>query len=185
MIRFLRRALFRLPASAFLRPLPTRAIRCAAFLPVGGFAASFMMPGNFLRCDAAEKWIQSASGLKYREIVEGTGDTPKRGQTVRVHYTGRLESNGVEFDSSIPRGEPLEFKVGVGQVIPGWDEGILTMKVGGHRQLIIPPHLGYGRQGAGRVIPPNATLIFDCELVAIGASGPLGFISSFFSSLFS
>merc|ERR1712232_843417 len=91
------------------------------------------------------------------------------GQTVHVHYTGRLES-GKEFDSSIPRGQPLEFPVGQGMVIPGWDEGILSMRVGGKRQLIIPPELGYGRRGTpGGPIPPNATLVFDCELVAVGS----------------
>ncbi len=110
--------------------------------------------------------VTTPSGLKYVEIKEGTGATPKPGQTVVVHYTGTLE-NGTKFDSSRDRNDPLKFKIGVGQVIKGWDEGLSTMKVGGHRKLIIPPNLGYGSSGAGGVIPPNATLIFDVELLKI------------------
>jgi peptidylprolyl isomerase len=107
------------------------------------------------------------SGLKYVDLEEGTGATPKKGQTVVVHYTGTLE-DGTKFDSSRDRKQPFKFKLGEGQVIKGWDEGISTMKVGGRRQLIIPPELGYGARGAGGVIPPNATLIFDVELLRIG-----------------
>lgn len=110
--------------------------------------------------------ITTPSGLKYIDIKEGTGDTPKTGQTVEVHYTGTLE-DGTKFDSSRDRNTPFKFKIGVGQVIKGWDEGVGTMKVGGSRQLIIPPELGYGARGAGGVIPPNATLIFDVELLGI------------------
>ncbi|MBD2740710.1 FKBP-type peptidyl-prolyl cis-trans isomerase [Coleofasciculus sp. FACHB-1120] len=106
------------------------------------------------------------SGLKYTELKEGEGATPKTGQTVVVHYTGTLE-DGTKFDSSRDRNQPFQFKLGVGQVIKGWDEGLSTMKVGGRRQLIIPPDLGYGARGAGGVIPPNATLIFDVELLKI------------------
>lgn len=106
------------------------------------------------------------SGLKYSELKEGTGATPKKGQTVVVHYTGTLE-DGTKFDSSRDRKQPFSFKLGEGQVIKGWDEGLSTMKVGGRRQLIIPPDLGYGARGAGGVIPPNATLIFDVELLKI------------------
>ncbi|MDB9445184.1 FKBP-type peptidyl-prolyl cis-trans isomerase [Anabaena sp. CS-542/02] len=110
--------------------------------------------------------VTNPSGLKYVELEEGTGASPERGQTVVVHYTGTLE-NGKKFDSSRDRNSPFEFKIGIGQVIKGWDEGLSTMKVGGRRQLIIPAELGYGSRGAGGVIPPNATLLFDVELLGI------------------
>lgn len=116
---------------------------------------------------AEENFVTTESGLKYLEVVEGTGALPQRGQQVTVHYTGTLE-DGTQFDSSRGRG-PFTFTIGVGQVIKGWDEGVATMRVGGQRQLIIPPDLGYGARGAGRVIPPNATLIFDVELIRIGS----------------
>ncbi|WP_017304097.1 FKBP-type peptidyl-prolyl cis-trans isomerase [Spirulina subsalsa] len=115
-----------------------------------------------------ENIVTTDSGLQYEEIVEGTGASPQKGQTVVVHYTGTLE-NGQKFDSSRDRGQPFSFKIGVGQVIKGWDEGVGSMKVGGRRKLIIPSELGYGARGAGGVIPPNATLIFDVELLKIGA----------------
>ncbi|MBD2412090.1 FKBP-type peptidyl-prolyl cis-trans isomerase [Nostoc calcicola FACHB-3891] len=110
--------------------------------------------------------VTTPSGLKYVELKEGTGATPERGQTVEVHYVGTLE-DGTQFDSSRDRGQPFKFKIGVGQVIKGWDEGLSTMKVGGRRNLIIPPELGYGSRGAGGVIPPNATLLFDVELLGV------------------
>ncbi len=114
-----------------------------------------------------ENVVTTDSGLQYVEIVEGEGASPQPGDTVVVHYTGTLE-DGTKFDSSRDRGQPFSFKIGVGQVIKGWDEGVASMKVGGRRKLIIPPDLGYGSRGAGGVIPPNATLIFDVELLRIG-----------------
>ena len=110
--------------------------------------------------------VTTASGLKYVEMVEGTGDTPKAGQTVTVHYTGTLV-NGKKFDSSRDKGQPANFKIGVGQVIKGWDEGLMTMKVGGRRKFIIPAQLGYGTHGRPPDIPGNATLVFDVELLGI------------------
>jgi len=110
--------------------------------------------------------ITTSSGLKYWEIKKGTGPAAVNGKTVRVHYTGWL-ADGKEFDSSLDAGEPIEFVLGSGRVIKGWDEGIAGMKVGGKRQLRIPPELGYGSRGAGSAIPPNATLIFDVQLVGV------------------
>ncbi len=114
-----------------------------------------------------EQVVQTATGLEYVEILEGTGAQPKAGDSVSVHYTGWLKS-GQKFDSSHDRGQPLVFLLGRGRVIKGWDEGVASMKVGGKRKLIIPAHLEYGDRGAGGVIPPGATLIFEVELVGIG-----------------
>ena len=111
--------------------------------------------------------VSTPSGLKYIDEIVGTGDAPAKGQRVKVHYTGRL-TDGKKFDSSVDRGEPFTFSIGVGQVIKGWDEGVMSMKVGGKRQLIIPSDLGYGARGAGRDIPPHAELIFDVELLGVG-----------------
>lgn len=110
--------------------------------------------------------VTTDSGLKYIDVEEGKGESPQKGQQVTVHYTGTLE-NGKKFDSSRDRNKPFSFKIGVGQVIQGWDEGVGTMKVGGRRTLIIPPELGYGSQGAGGVIPPDSTLLFDVELLGV------------------
>ena len=111
--------------------------------------------------------MTTPSGLQYVDVVEGTGAMPQNGQSVTVHYTGTLE-DGTKFDSSRDRNRPFSFRIGVGQVIKGWDEGVASMRVGGQRRLTIPPDLGYGARGAGGVIPPNATLIFDVELIRIG-----------------
>lgn len=110
--------------------------------------------------------ITTPSGLKYADQVVGTGEVAVAGKTVNVHYTGWLE-NGKKFDSSVDRGQPFSFPLGAGRVIKGWDEGVQGMKVGGKRKLTIPSNLGYGPQGAGGVIPPNATLIFDVELLGV------------------
>ena len=113
-----------------------------------------------------EKVITTKSGLKYVELKEGTGDEAKVGQVVEVHYTGWLK-DGTKFDSSKDRNKPFEFPLGAGRVIKGWDEGVAGMKVGGKRKLIIPPELGYGKRGAGGVIPPDAELTFEVELLGI------------------
>lgn len=118
------------------------------------------------KVEASQNYVTTPSGLKYLDLAEGSGDTPQTGQTVSVHYTGTLE-DGSKFDSSRDRGQPFQFKLGAGQVIKGWDEGIASMKVGGRRQLVIPPELGYGTRGIGP-IPPNSTLIFDVELLKAG-----------------
>jgi FKBP-type peptidyl-prolyl cis-trans isomerase FkpA len=110
------------------------------------------------------------SGLQYEDTTTGTGAEASAGQSVTVHYTGWLYENGragAKFDSSKDRGDPFEFALGAGSVIAGWDEGVQGMKVGGTRRLLIPPQLGYGARGAGRVIPPNATLLFEVELLAV------------------
>ena len=127
---------------------------------------SIPTPPTLIAMDSNENQVKTASGLKYVEIAEGAGETPTKGQTVSVHYTGTLES-GKKFDSSRDRNQAFEFQIGEGQVIKGWDEGLSTMKVGGRRKLIIPADLGYGARGAGGVIPPNSTLIFDVELLKI------------------
>ncbi len=110
--------------------------------------------------------VTTPSGLKYVDQVVGTGEVAVAGKTVNVHYTGWLE-NGKKFDSSVDRGQPFSFPLGAGRVIKGWDEGVQGMKVGGKRKLTISSDLGYGSRGAGGVIPPNATLIFDVELLGV------------------
>lgn len=112
----------------------------------------------------------TSSGLGYEDSEVGSGEAPKSGQTCVMHYTGWLWENGAKgkkFDSSVDRGRPFSFRLGVGQVIRGWDEGVATMKVGGKRTLLIPAELGYGARGAGGAIPPNATLLFEVELLEL------------------
>ena len=118
----------------------------------------------------SKKWTKTESGLQYLDDKVGTGESPETRQVCVMHYTGWLWENnakGKKFDSSKDRGEPFEFPIGVGRVIKGWDEGVATMKVGGKRQLLIPPDLGYGRRGYPPVIPSNATLLFEVELLGV------------------
>jgi FKBP-type peptidyl-prolyl cis-trans isomerase len=123
------------------------------------------------RSDAADNQVtEMPDGLKYTDTKTGDGATARAGNKVSVHYTGWLSDNGAKgkkFDSSVDRGQPFQFTLGAHQVISGWDEGVAGMKVGGKRTLIIPPELGYGSRGAGGAIPPNATLIFDVDLLQV------------------
>jgi peptidylprolyl isomerase len=116
------------------------------------------------------KMTQTPSGLSYEDTQVGTGTSPQRGQTCVMHYTGWLwvdGKKGAKFDSSVDRGKPFEFPLGMGRVIKGWDEGVATMKIGGKRTLLIPPQLGYGDRGAPGAIPPGATLLFEVELLRV------------------
>ena len=143
-----------------MRAVPRR----AALLAFAAIAALSVTPTR------AQPVMTTPSGLKIIDTEPGTGASPKTGQTCVMHYTGWLYEDGTKgkkFDSSVDRNDPLEFPVGQRRVIAGWDEGVSTMKVGGKRTLIIPPELGYGARGAGGVIPPNATLIFDVELLGV------------------
>lgn len=110
--------------------------------------------------------VTTASGLQYEDLSVGSGTSPQPGQRVTVHYTGWL-TNGTKFDSSVDRGSPFQFVIGTGQVIKGWDEGVASMKVGGKRKLTIPAELGYGQRGAGDLIPPGATLVFEVDLLGV------------------
>jgi peptidylprolyl isomerase len=137
------------------------AVAIAGVMSVGAPTIADAQPG---------KTMTTQSGLQITDTKTGTGATPKKGQTCVMHYTGWLYENGQKgkkFDSSVDRGQPFEFPIGTGKVIAGWDEGVATMKVGGKRTLVIPPSLGYGARGAGGVIPPNATLIFEVELLGV------------------
>jgi peptidylprolyl isomerase len=143
----------------------TTAIRFAIVLAISAAMSYSATPAHAQQ----GKRMTTADGLQIIEVQEGTGASAK-GKTATVHYTGWLYANGqkgAKFDSSVDRNEPFSFPVGAGRVIKGWDEGVAGMKVGGKRTLIIPPALGYGARGAGGVIPPNATLMFDVELLGV------------------
>jgi peptidylprolyl isomerase len=143
-------------------------IRFACAVLALAIAAAVLLQGQV---DAAtNQVIEMPNGLKYTDTTTGNGATATPGNKVSVHYTGWLYNNGAKgakFDSSVDRGQPFQFTLGAHQVIAGWDEGVAGMKVGGKRTLIIPPELGYGARGAGGVIPPNATLMFDVELLGV------------------
>src|SRR6266702_6030071 len=146
-----------------------RMIIRTAFAAIAAAASSPLM-ATTASAQTAGKPMTTASGLQIIDATVGTGASPTTGQTCVMHYTGWLYENGQKgkkFDSSVDRNEPFEFPIGQRQVIAGWDEGVASMKVGGKRTLIIPPALGYGARGAGGVIPPNATLMFDVELLAV------------------
>ncbi|XGB39185.1 MAG: FKBP-type peptidyl-prolyl cis-trans isomerase [Cyanobacteria bacterium LVE1205-1] len=128
--------------------------------------ANLLTPNQSQSNTMTDNQITTKSGLQYVDLIEGKGASPTTGNLVTVHYTGTL-TDGTQFDSSRDWGTPFKFKIGIGQVIKGWDEGVASMKVGGRRKLTIPSALGYGSRGAGGVIPPNATLIFDVELIAV------------------
>ena len=128
--------------------------------------AAFSFPVKAATPQGSSGEITMESGLKYTDEVVGNGASPEKGNRVTVHYTGTLE-DGTKFDSSVDRGEPFSFNIGIGQVIQGWDQGVISMKEGGRRRLVIPAELAYGKRGAGNVIPPNATLVFDVELIKV------------------
>jgi peptidylprolyl isomerase len=151
---------------AFQRVRGMALVACAA-ASIGAFAA--VAPAAALAQEIG-KMTTTPSGLQIEDTQIGTGASPRSGQICVMHYTGWLYENGAKgkkFDSSLDRGQPFEFPIGQGHVIKGWDEGVASMKVGGKRTLIIPPDLGYGARGAGGVIPPNATLLFEVELLGV------------------
>ncbi len=168
--RLFERAVPGVPQKALPRafpPAPALAAFALVTVLAGGFSAGST---TIATAQAVGKTMTTSSGLQVTDSKIGTGATPKPGQICVMHYTGWLYQDGVKgkkFDSSVDRGQPFEFPIGAHRVIAGWDEGVATMKVGGKRTLIIPPDLGYGARGAGGVIPPNATLIFDVELLDV------------------
>jgi peptidylprolyl isomerase len=144
-----------------------RQVRLIAIIVVLALAATAVA---YLVVNRSSAEVTTPSGLKYTDLTVGTGATPQAGQTVVVNYRGTLQ-NGTEFDSSFKTGKPAEFLIGIGKVIKGWDEGLMTMKVGGKRQLVVPPKLGYGAGGTSN-IPPNSTLIFEVELLDVTNQPP-------------
>jgi peptidylprolyl isomerase len=153
-----------------MRLFPRAGARSALSLVIMGTVIIAMGAITAATAQTPGRTMTTASGLKITDTTVGTGATPKAGQTCVMHYTGWLYENGTKgkkFDSSVDRGTPFEFPLGQGAVIKGWDEGVASMKVGGKRTLIISPALGYGARGAGGVIPPNATLMFDVELIGV------------------
>jgi peptidylprolyl isomerase len=151
-----------------MRAFPRAGITFATVLALAVIGATIM--ANESNAQPAPKPMTTSTGLQIIDTKPGTGASPRAGQTAVVHYTGWLYENGTKgtkFDSSVDRGQPFEFPIGQGRVIKGWDEGVASMKVGGKRTLIIPPALGYGARGAGGAIPPNATLMFDVELLGV------------------
>ena len=144
--------------------------RRQAATALASLVTALVVAGKSRPANAQGKPVTTASGLQIIDTKVGTGASPRQNQTAVVHYTGWLYVNGAKgkkFDSSVDRGDPFDFPLGMGRVIKGWDEGVASMKVGGKRTLIIPPDLGYGARGAGGVIPPNATLMFDVELLDV------------------
>jgi peptidylprolyl isomerase len=142
--------------------------KTAWLLAVAAIAFSTLPAAADEKKGGESKMQKTPSGLQWEDVKVGTGAAPKPGQTCVMHYTGWLWEDGAKgkkFDSSVDRGTPFEFPLGQGRVIKGWDEGVATMKVGGKRNLLIPPQLGYGARGAGGVIPPNSTLFFEVELL--------------------
>jgi peptidylprolyl isomerase len=156
-----------------MRGFPRMSLK-ATFAALSLMGLVSMTADDTASAQSAAKPVTTSPGLQMIDTKVGAGTSPRAGQTAVVHYTGWLSENGAKgkkFDSSVDRNEPFEFPLGQGRVIRGWDEGVATMKIGGKRTLIVPPQLGYGARGAGGVIPPNATLIFDVELLGV-KSGP-------------